>query len=96
MLGAAAASAGAEQPAMPLPSSNALCLFETPSQQDRRTFLNLGAVQYIEMRSDELRIYYGGGNLGSGHELRIPVRSSEEARTYLQRMQATATQCAKK
>lgn len=77
-------------------ASTSFCLFEAVPQADRRLFINLGIVQYIEMRSDELRIYYGGGNLGSGHEFRLPVRSPEEAADYLRRMQATAAACAAK
>lgn len=89
----------AAQPAMPQSTgvaSTSFCLFEVAPQADRRTFLNLSIVQYIELRADEIRIYYGGGNLGSGHEFRLPVRSNEEAQAYLQRMQAAAANCAAK
>lgn len=78
-------------------SSASFCLFEASSpQSDKRIFLNLGIVQYVELRADEVRVYYGGGNLGSGHEFRMPVRSNEEALAYLQQMQATAASCAAK
>jgi hypothetical protein len=57
-------------------------------------WLNLGIVQYVEMRSDEVRVYYGGGNFGSGHELRVRIASRDEGLTFLQRMQAAAARCA--
>ena len=86
---AAQTPAAPGMPATPTASAS-FCLFEVAPQTDRRTFLNLGIVQYVELRTDELRIYYGGGNLGSGHEFRLPLRDNAEGEAYLQRMQATA------
>lgn len=79
---------------MPSPSgSSAFCLFELPSDGEKRIWVNLDIVQYIELRPTELRVYFGGGNLGSGHELRMPIVSKEEGLAFIKRMQATATSC---
>ena len=53
--------------------STAFCLFPVPADGGIQRWINLGIVQYVEARNDDVRIYYGGGNLGSGHEARIPV-----------------------
>ena len=73
--------------------STAFCLFEVPTDPERRVWLNLGIVQYVDLRADGLRIYYGGGNLGSGHEFHLRA-SREESLAFLQKMQATAARCA--
>lgn len=77
-------------------ASPAFCLFEIEPRPEQRTFINLGIVQYIELRPDELRISYGGGNLGSGHEFRMPLRREDEGLGYIQRMKETATRCAER
>lgn len=78
---------------VPAPASAAFCLFEFPADGEKRAWLNLGIVQYIELRPAELRIYYGGGNLGSGHELRMPIAGADEGLAIMQRMQAAAAAC---
>jgi len=80
----------------PVQASTAFCLFELPAQGDFRTLINLGIVQYIELWPQEVRIYYGGGNLGSGHEARVSVSDADEGRAVIGRMRATAAQCAAK
>lgn len=80
----------------PPPSSTAFCLFEMPAQAERRVFVNLGIVQYVELRPDEVRVYFGGGNLGSGHEFRLPLHGPDDGPAYLRRMQARAAECAAK
>ncbi|HJW03013.1 MAG TPA: hypothetical protein VJ548_07025 [Azospira sp.] len=73
--------------------STAFCLFEVPMDPERRVWLNLGIVQYVDLRADGLRIYYGGGNLGSGHEFHLRT-SREESLAFLQKMRAAAARCA--
>ena len=73
--------------------STAFCLFEVPTDPERRVWLNLGIVQYVDLRADGLRIYYGGGNLGSGHEFHLRA-SREDGLAFLHKMQATAARCA--
>ncbi|HET7776552.1 MAG TPA: hypothetical protein VFK74_09305 [Azospira sp.] len=73
--------------------SAAFCLFEIAPDTERRLWLNLGIVQYLEWRPNELRIFYGGGNLGSGHEYRLAA-GKEEARAFIEKMQAAAALCA--
>lgn len=69
------------------------CLFETQPDGEKRTWINLSTVQYIEMRQHDLRIYYGGGKLGSGFELRVPIASKDEGLAFMKKMQTTAASC---
>jgi hypothetical protein len=100
LCGCAAAQPQPAPPAEPTPAegqaqgSTAFCLFELPGSGGTRKLVNLGIVQYVEVAADELRIYYGGGNLGSGHDARIAVRSAEDGRALLQRMLNHARACA--
>lgn len=73
--------------------STGFCLFEIPPVNDRRQWVNLAHVQYIELRSDELRLYFGGGNFGSGHEARLPVRGKDDAAAQVKRLQDAARAC---
>ncbi len=75
--------------------SSAFCLFALPAENGSQRAINLGIVQYVDVRTDEVRIYYGGGNLGSGYEARIPVKSRDEADAVLARLRRTAANCAK-
>ncbi len=75
--------------------STAFCLFPVPADGGVQRWINLGIVQYVDARADDVRIYYGGGNLGSGHEARIPVKSREEADAVLARLRRSAALCAK-
>lgn len=74
--------------------STAFCLFPVPADGGVQRWINLGIVQYVDVRTDEVRLYYGGGNLGSGHEARIPVKSRDEADTILTRLRRSAARCA--
>ena len=76
------------------PGSTAFCLFPVPADGGVQRWINLGIVQYVDVRADDVRIYYGGGNLGSGHEARIPVKDREEADAVLARLRRSATLCA--
>lgn len=75
--------------------STAFCLFELPREGDAQRLINLGIVQYLDVTDDSLRIYFGGGNLGSGHESRITVKNRAEAREWIARMHARARECAR-
>jgi len=94
----------AEETAMPPPpavaataaaiGSTAFCLYELPSDDEgRRRWLNLGIVQYVEYNRNELRIYYGGGNLGSGHESKLPIANPAQLEEALSRIRQAATNC---
>lgn len=74
-------------------TSASFCLFELPGDGTVRRLINLGIVQYVELSRDELRIAYGGGNLGSGHEARLPLKTAEEGVALVRRMQQTARGC---
>lgn len=74
--------------------STAFCLFPLPADGGTQRFINLGIVQYVDVRADEVRLYFGGGNLGSGHEARLPARGRDEAEAILARLRSAAARCA--
>ncbi len=39
--------------------SSAFCLFALPAENGSQRAINLGIVQYVDVRTDEVRIYYG-------------------------------------
>lgn len=89
LVGTRAASA---QPV--IPGSTAFCLYEIPvDETGRRRWINLGIVQYVEATRTELKISYGGGGLGSGHDAKISVTSMEEALAILEKMRRVAAAC---
>lgn len=88
------AFASAAQTERPPPGATAFCLFELPSGGDKRVWINLGIVQYVELQPGELRLAYGGGNLGSGHEWRLPIAGAEDGLGFVARMRDTAAACA--
>lgn len=74
--------------------STAFCLLEVPSgEPGKQRWINLGIVQYVEAANSELRIVYGGGNFGAGHELRLVYGSPEEAHAQIERMRQVAAAC---
>lgn len=74
--------------------STAFCLYELPADENgRRRWVNLGIVQYVEFGHNELRIYYGGGNLGSGHEARLPITNPAQLQETLDRLRQAAANC---
>lgn len=77
-----------------IPGSTAFCLYEIPvDETGKRRWINLGIVQYVEATRTELKIFYGGGGLGSGHEGKIAVASMEEALAALEKMRRIAAAC---
>jgi hypothetical protein len=77
-----------------IPGSTAFCLYEIPvDETGKRRWINLGIVQYVEATRSEVKISYGGGGLGSGHDARIPTASAEEAQVILEKMRRVAAAC---
>lgn len=77
-----------------IPGSTAFCLYEVPlDETGKRRWINLGIVQYVEATRSEVRIFYGGGAFGAGHDARIPVNSMEEALTVLEKLRRVAAAC---
>jgi hypothetical protein len=100
MLALAAAAARAQTPppsvsaAKAEPGSTAFCLFEVPGDDaSRRRWVNLGIVQYVEVGNGEVKVAFGGGNLGSGHEIRVPTASRDEGLAFVDRMRRAAGEC---
>ncbi|MGE5468724.1 MAG: hypothetical protein ACM3Y9_14985 [Ignavibacteria bacterium] len=96
MFACAALAACAAWGQSPAPAgSTAFCLVQVPSDDPaKQRWINLGIVQYVETTQNELRVVYGGGNFGAGHDLRLVYASPEEALAQLDRMRAAAAACA--
>jgi hypothetical protein len=56
-------------------------------------YINLTVVQTLEISDEELRITFGGGNLGSGHEIKLAIKNRAEGLKILQEMKETARRC---
>lgn len=77
-----------------VPGSTAFCLYEVQTDEPgKRRWINLGIVQYVEASAREVKLVYGGGAFGSGHEARIPVASMEEAQAVLEKLRRIAAAC---
>ena len=77
-----------------IPGSTAFCLYEIPvDEAGKRRWINLGIVQYVEATRTELKISYGGGGFGSGHDVKIAVASMEDAAVILEKMRRVAAAC---
>jgi len=77
-----------------IPGSTAFCLYEVPlDDTGKRRWINLGIVQYVEATHTEVKILYGAGAFGSGHEVRIAVASMEAALLVLEKMRRVAAAC---
>ena len=87
-------AAVAQDPPPAAAGSTAFCLFALPNENGIQRSINLGIVQYVDVRADEVKIAFGGGNLGSGHEVHIQVKSRDEAEAVLARLRQTAARCA--
>mgnify|MGYP007118344631 CR=1 FL=1 len=86
MSGRLVAQAGAPD-AQAKSGATGFCLYELPAESSgKKRWINLAIVQYVEASRDELKIVFGGGNFGSGHEARLSVSSLDEASGQLQRM----------
>jgi len=74
--------------------STAYCLYEVPADEPgKRRWINLAIVQYVEATRTEVRIYFGGGSFGSGHEGKIPISSMEEAAAIMEKLRKAAAAC---
>lgn len=77
-----------------IPGSTAFCLYEVPvDDHGKRRWINLGIVQYVETTETELKIFYGGGAFGGGHEARYAIAEPAQALAILEKMRAVAAAC---
>lgn len=74
--------------------SSSFCLYPLSRDGNSQRHINLAIVQYVEVKDDALVLVYGGGNLGSGHESRLPAPSRDEALALLQKLKKAAADCA--
>lgn len=94
VLSAAVAGAAAAHAQPVIPGSTAFCLYEVPvDETGKRRWINLGIVQFVEATRSEVKISYGGGAFGSGHDARITVNSMEEALVVLEKLRRVAAAC---
>ena len=77
-----------------IPGSIAFCLYEIPvDEAGKRRWINMGIVQYVEATRTEVKIFYGAGSFGAGHEAKIPVAGMEEALSTMEKMRRVAAAC---
>jgi hypothetical protein len=77
-----------------IPGSTAFCLYEIPGDEaGKRRWINLGIVQFVEATRTEVKISYGGGSFGAGHEAKIPISSAEEVAAVLEKIRRVAAAC---
>jgi hypothetical protein len=77
-----------------VPGSTAFCLYEVPADDSgKRRWINLGIVQYVEATAREVKLVYGGGAFGAGHDTKIAVASMEEAQTVVEKLRRIAAAC---
>ena len=94
VLGTAIASANATYAQPVIPGSTAFCLYEVPVEESgKRRWINLGIVQFVEATRSEVKITYGGGAFGSGHDARIAVNSMEDAHVVPEKLRRVAGAC---
>lgn len=68
------------------------CPWPVPGTETRH-FINLTVVQTIDISDTEFRIAFGGGNLGSGHEIKLALKQRADGLKILQDMGETARLC---
>lgn len=68
------------------------CPWPVPGTETRH-FINLTVVQTIDISDSEFRIAFGGGNLGSGHEIKLAIKQRADGQKILQDMSDTARLC---
>jgi len=71
------------------------CPWKVPNEAKTERFINLTVVQFVDLSDDDVKIAFGGGNLGSGYDIRIPTKSREEGSKIIKSMQDAAKQCTK-
>ena len=71
------------------------CPWKAPGEAKPERFVNLTVVQYVDIADEELRVSFGGGNFGSGFEIKIATKSREDGLKILKTMQDAAKQCDK-
>ncbi|MGL6040764.1 MAG: hypothetical protein ACRC01_06150, partial [Deefgea sp.] len=66
-----------------------------PSEAKTDRFINLTVVQFVDVGDEDVKIAFGGGNLGSGYDIRIQTKIREDGSKILKSMQDAAKQCEK-
>ncbi|WP_293932812.1 hypothetical protein [Iodobacter sp.] len=68
------------------------CPWPVPGSDGKR-FINLTVVQTIDISDEEIKVAFGGGNLGSGHEIKTAIKNRAEGQKILQEMSDAARRC---
>lgn len=69
------------------------CPWKVPGEARTERYINLTVVQYVEVGDESVRIAFGGGNLGSGHDVVLLVKNRDEGRQLLANLEAAARRC---
>ncbi|WP_297573528.1 hypothetical protein [uncultured Deefgea sp.] len=71
------------------------CPWKIPSDSKTERLINLTVVQFIDVNDEEVKIAFGGGNLGSGHDIRLATKNRDDGNQLIKSMQNAAKQCDK-
>ena len=71
------------------------CPWKAPAEVKPERFINLTVVQYVDLSDEEIRISFGGGNLGGGYEVKVATKNREDGMKILKSMQEASKQCDK-
>ncbi|GHD65653.1 hypothetical protein [Jeongeupia chitinilytica] len=69
------------------------CPYRLPGNDKSERWVNLTVVQYVELSDTEAHLVFGGGNLGSGHDVKIPLKSRDEGQKLLRDLVDTSRRC---
>jgi hypothetical protein len=71
------------------------CPWKVPSDAKSERLINLTVVQFVDLSDEDVKIAFGGGNLGSGYDIRIQTKNREDGGKIIKSMQEAAKQCDK-
>lgn len=74
-------------------SAPAFCLYKITNDGKSERFVNLTVVQYVELNDTDVKLFFGGGNFGAGHEVKLPVKNRDEGRQLLRDLQKAGKEC---
>ncbi len=71
------------------------CPWKVPSDAKTERFINLTVVQFVDLGDEDVKIAFGGGNLGSGYDIRIQTKNRDDGSKIIKSMQDAAKLCTK-
>jgi hypothetical protein len=70
-----------------------LCFMLLPSKIEAMRYLNLSAVQYVDVTDSTLSIHLQGAGVSAKSFIDVPIRSKDEGYLWVSKMQAQAQTC---